>query len=78
MLQQLNPQEAEDSSARKSNACPVSSLRGAVDGGGGKLCQGSNLLHLRQPEGTQTELRFRRMLDLWITFRHTLQACGRK
>jgi len=25
-----------------------------------------------------TELRFRRMLDPWITFRHTLPACARK
>jgi hypothetical protein len=26
----------------------------------------------------KTELRFRRMLDPWITFRHTLPACARK
>jgi hypothetical protein len=30
------------------------------------------------PYEVQTEVRFRRKLDLWITFRRTLPACARK
>ena len=44
----------------------------------GTLAIGSNLCTCDTPKEIKTALRFRRMLDAWITFRYILPACARK
>lgn len=39
---------------------------------------GSNLCICDTPKEIKKERRFRRMLDPWITLRHTLPACARR
>jgi hypothetical protein len=80
MLQQLTGRKPK--TAVLENECAAGiyrSGRGADDGGGGNtLPLALNLCICDTPKKIKTELRFRRMLDPWITFRHTLPACARK
>jgi len=53
--------------------------RGADDGGGGNTLPLALICAFATPQKEiKTELRFRRMLELWITFRRILLACARK
>src|SRR6516162_756826 len=78
----VNAQEAEDSRARKTNVLRriYRSVRAAANGWWRRehLAIDSNLCICDTPKEIKTELRFRRMLDPWITFRHTSPACARK
>ncbi len=78
MLQQLTGRKLK--TVALENECIARiyrSGRGAM-AAAGTPCHRLYSVHLRHPKEIKTELRFRRMLDPWITFRHTLPACARK